>query len=127
MALYALTTVYLYHFPSLARTRFAIVLVVIQAAPFVAYAALHDRPAQRIGIRPAAAAVTVAAAEASYLVRKSLSSPGRGGGRPGPRRASTGSRRAPAPAQGRARPPLRARPCQCRQPDRARSRSRPRP
>ena len=70
MALYALTTVYLYHFLSLARTRFAIVLVVIQAAQLVAYAALHDRPAQLIGIQIVTAAVTVAAAEAWYLLRK---------------------------------------------------------
>jgi O-antigen/teichoic acid export membrane protein len=70
MALYALTTVYLYHFLSLARTRFAIVLVVIQAAQLVAYAALHDRPAQLIGIQIVTAAVTVAAAETWYLLRK---------------------------------------------------------
>jgi O-antigen/teichoic acid export membrane protein len=70
MALYALTTVYLYHFLSLARTRFAIVLVVIQAAQLVAYAALHDRPAQLIGIQIVTAAVTVAAAETWYLLRR---------------------------------------------------------
>jgi O-antigen/teichoic acid export membrane protein len=70
MALYALTTVYLYHFLSLARTRFAVVLVVIQAAQLVAYAALHDRPAQLIGIQIVTAAVTVAAAETWFLLRK---------------------------------------------------------
>src|SRR5262249_58737109 len=35
MALYALATVYLYHFLSLCRTRFALVLVAIHAAPTV--------------------------------------------------------------------------------------------
>lgn len=70
MALYALATVYVYHFLSLARTRFALVLVAIQAAQLVAFAVLHDRPAELIGIQIATAAVTLAAAELWYLVRR---------------------------------------------------------
>ena len=42
----------------------------IQAAQLVAYAALHDRPAQLIGIQIVTAVVTVAAAETWYLLRK---------------------------------------------------------
>jgi O-antigen/teichoic acid export membrane protein len=69
MALYALATVYLYHFLSLARTRFALVLVAIQAAQLVAFALLHSSPRELIGVQIAAAAVTVAAAETWYLLR----------------------------------------------------------
>jgi O-antigen/teichoic acid export membrane protein len=69
MTLYALATVYLYHFLSLARTRFALVLVAIQAAQLVAFALLHGSPSELIGVQIATAAVTVAAAEAWYLLR----------------------------------------------------------
>jgi O-antigen/teichoic acid export membrane protein len=69
MALYALATVYLYHFLSLARTRFALVLVGIQAAQLVAFALLHGSPRELVGVQIATAAVTVAAAEAWYLLR----------------------------------------------------------
>jgi O-antigen/teichoic acid export membrane protein len=69
MALYALATVYVYHFLSLARTRFALVLVAILGAQFIAFAVLHGRPAELIGVQIAVAAVTVAAAEAWYLLR----------------------------------------------------------
>jgi O-antigen/teichoic acid export membrane protein len=69
MTLYALATVYLYHFLSLARTRFALVLVAIQAAQLVAFALLHSSPAELIGVQIATAAVTVTAAEAWYLLR----------------------------------------------------------
>jgi O-antigen/teichoic acid export membrane protein len=69
MALYALATVYLYHFLSLGRTRFAIVLVAIQAAQIVAFALLHSSPSDLIGIQIGTAAVTVFAAEAWYLIR----------------------------------------------------------
>jgi O-antigen/teichoic acid export membrane protein len=70
MALYALATVYVYHFLSLARTRFALVLVGVLAAQLVAFAALHGRPADLIGVQIAASAVTVVAAELWYLVRR---------------------------------------------------------
>jgi O-antigen/teichoic acid export membrane protein len=69
MALYALTTVYLYHFLSLARTRFALVLVGVFAAQLIAFAILHDRPTELIGVQIAAAAITLAGAELWYLVR----------------------------------------------------------
>ncbi len=69
MALYALAQVYVYHFLALAKTRFALVLVGIQAAQLVAYALLHDRPAELIGIQIVTAAITVTAAEAWYLLR----------------------------------------------------------
>jgi O-antigen/teichoic acid export membrane protein len=69
MALYALATVYLYHFLSLARTRFALVLVGVFAAQLIAFAVLHGRPAELVGVQIAAAAVTVAAAELWYLLR----------------------------------------------------------
>jgi O-antigen/teichoic acid export membrane protein len=69
MALYALATVYVYHFLALARTRFAIVLLCLLGAQLVAFALLHDRPADLIGIQIAASAATVVAAELWYLVR----------------------------------------------------------
>jgi O-antigen/teichoic acid export membrane protein len=69
MALYALATVYLYHFLSLARTRFALVLAGVFAAQLVAFAVLHSRPAELVGVQIAAAAVTLAAAELWYLLR----------------------------------------------------------
>jgi O-antigen/teichoic acid export membrane protein len=70
MALYALATVYLYHFLSLARTRFALVLVGVFAVQLAAFAALHGRPADLIGVQIAAGAVTLGAAEAWYLLRR---------------------------------------------------------
>lgn len=69
MALYALATVYVYHFLSLARTRFSLVLVGILAAQLVAFAVLHGRPAELIGIQIAVSAATVVAAELWYLLR----------------------------------------------------------
>ncbi len=69
MALYALATVYVYHFLSLARTRFSLVLVAVFVAQLGAFAALHDRPADLIGVQIAAGAVTFVAAEAWYLLR----------------------------------------------------------
>jgi O-antigen/teichoic acid export membrane protein len=69
MALYALSTVYLYHFLSLARARFALALVAIQAAQLIAFAVLHGSPRELIGVQIVAAAVTVGAAEAWYLLR----------------------------------------------------------
>jgi O-antigen/teichoic acid export membrane protein len=69
MALYALATVYVYHFLSLARARFAVVLVAVLAAQVAAFGALHSRPADLIGVQIAVAAVTVLAAEAWHLAR----------------------------------------------------------
>jgi O-antigen/teichoic acid export membrane protein len=70
MALYALATVYVYHFLSLARTRFALVLVGLFAAQLAAFAVLHGRPAELVGVQIAAAAVTLASAELWYLARR---------------------------------------------------------
>jgi O-antigen/teichoic acid export membrane protein len=70
MAFYALATVYLYHFLSLARTRFALVLAGVFAAQLVAFALLHSRPAELVGVQIVAAVVTVAAAELWYLLRR---------------------------------------------------------
>ena len=71
MALYALATVYLYHFLSLGRTRFAGVLVALLCVQFVAYAFLHSRPAQLIGVQLATAAGALVASELWYLRRLS--------------------------------------------------------
>ncbi len=65
-----LTTVYVYHFLSLARTRFALVLVGIFAAQLVAFGALHGRPADLVGVQIVVAAVTVLAAEVWQLARR---------------------------------------------------------
>ncbi len=69
MALYALATVYLYHFLSLARARFALVLLGVFSAQLIAFALLHGRPAELVGVQIAAAAVTLAASETWYLLR----------------------------------------------------------
>ncbi len=70
MALYALATVYVYHFLSLARTRFALVLVALFAAQLAAFGALHGRPGELVGVQIAAAALTLASAEVWYLARR---------------------------------------------------------
>jgi O-antigen/teichoic acid export membrane protein len=69
MALYALTTVYLYHFLSLGRTRFALVLVGVFIAQLAAFAALHGSAADLIGVQIAAASASLLAAEVWYLAR----------------------------------------------------------
>ncbi len=69
MALYALATVYMYHFLSLARARFALVLVGAFAVQLVLFALLHARPAELIGVQIGVAAFSVAAAEAWHLWR----------------------------------------------------------
>jgi O-antigen/teichoic acid export membrane protein len=66
---YALATVYVYHFLSLARARFALALVGIQVAQLVAFAVLHGSPSQLVGVQIATAAVTVVAVESWYLLR----------------------------------------------------------
>ena len=69
MALYALTTVYMYHFLSLARARFALVPCGVFALQVVLFAVLHARPAELIGVQIGVSALSVAAAEAWYLLR----------------------------------------------------------
>lgn len=71
MALYALATVYLYHFLSLGQSRFAVVLVGVLAAQLAAYAALHGSPRELIGIQIATAAVVLAACELWHLRKHS--------------------------------------------------------
>jgi O-antigen/teichoic acid export membrane protein len=69
MALYALATVYMYHFLSLARARFALVLVGVFAIQLALFAALHAKPADLIGVQIGVSALSVLAAEAWYLLR----------------------------------------------------------
>ncbi|HZR92786.1 MAG TPA: oligosaccharide flippase family protein [Gaiellaceae bacterium] len=69
MALYALATVYLYHFLSLGRSRFAIWLVAVLAAQLALFAALHGSPSQLIGVQLGVSAATLAAAEAWHARR----------------------------------------------------------
>jgi O-antigen/teichoic acid export membrane protein len=69
MALYALASIYLYHFLSLGRARFAVVLVAILGAQLAAYAVLHGRPRDLIGVQITTAAVTLAASELWHLRR----------------------------------------------------------
>ena len=69
MALYALATVYMYHFLSLARTRFALVLCGVFALQLLLFGLLHSRPADLIGVQIGVSALTLAAAEVWYLLR----------------------------------------------------------
>jgi O-antigen/teichoic acid export membrane protein len=69
MSLYSLATVYLYHFLSLGRSRFALVVAGLLLAQIVVYAFLHSTPNQLIGIQITFAAVTLVACEAWYLWR----------------------------------------------------------
>ena len=69
MALYALATVYLYHFLSLGQSRFAVVLLGLLALQFVLFGALHGSPRELIGIQIGVSAATLVAAEAWHLVR----------------------------------------------------------
>jgi O-antigen/teichoic acid export membrane protein len=69
MAVYALLWVYLFHFLSLARTRFALVLVGVFAAQLVAFAFAHDAPRDLVAVQLVTAAVSVVAAEVWHLLR----------------------------------------------------------
>jgi O-antigen/teichoic acid export membrane protein len=69
MALYALATVYMYHFLSLARARFALVLVGVFVFQLVLFGFLHARPAELVGVQIGIATLTLVAAEAWYLLR----------------------------------------------------------
>jgi O-antigen/teichoic acid export membrane protein len=69
MALYALATVYMYHFLSLARARFALVLVGVFVFQLILFGFLHARPAELVGVQIGIATLTLAAAEAWYLLR----------------------------------------------------------
>jgi O-antigen/teichoic acid export membrane protein len=69
MALYALATVYIYHFLSLARARFALVLCGVFSLQLLLFGLLHSRPAELVGVQLGVSALTLAAAEAWYLLR----------------------------------------------------------
>ena len=69
MALYALTTVYLYHFLSLGRARFAFCLAGLLGAQIVAFAFLHGSQRELIGVQIGVAALSLATAETWYLWR----------------------------------------------------------
>ncbi|HST24654.1 MAG TPA: hypothetical protein VLJ76_01555 [Gaiellaceae bacterium] len=69
MALYALATVYLYHFLSLGRSRFALVIAGLLAAQLAVFGALHGSPRELIGVQIAVSAVTLVASEAWHVWR----------------------------------------------------------
>jgi len=69
MALYALATVYLYHFLSLGRSRFALVIAGLLAAELAIFGALHGSPRELIGVQIGVSAATLLAAEAWHLAR----------------------------------------------------------
>ena len=69
MALYALATVYLYHFLSLGRSRFSLVLVGLLALQLLLFAFLHASPRELIGVQIGVSAATLLACEAWHLAR----------------------------------------------------------
>ena len=69
MALYALATVYLYHFLSLGRSRFAVVIAGLLAAQLAIFGALHGSPRELIGVQIGVSAATLVSAELWYLSR----------------------------------------------------------
>jgi O-antigen/teichoic acid export membrane protein len=69
MALYALATVYLYHFLSLGRSRFALYLVGLLGVQLAIFAAFHASPRELIGIQIGVSATTLAACEVWHLWR----------------------------------------------------------
>ena len=69
MSLYALATVYLYHFLSLGRSRFALVLAGILAVQIAIFAALHGSPRELIGVQIGVSAATLLACETWHLLR----------------------------------------------------------
>ena len=69
MALYALATVYLYHFLSLGRSRFALVIAGLLAAQLAIFGALHASPRELICVQIGVSAATLVAAEAWHLRR----------------------------------------------------------
>lgn len=69
MTVYAVATVYLYHFLSLGRQRFAVVLLGLLAVQLAAFAGFHGEPAELIGVQLGVAASTLAAAELWHRLR----------------------------------------------------------
>jgi O-antigen/teichoic acid export membrane protein len=70
MALYALATVYLYHYLSLGRARFSLVLLALLGGQIAALAVLHARPADLVGVQIVSAAVTLLACEVWHILRQ---------------------------------------------------------
>lgn len=68
MAGYSLATVYLYHFLSLGRSRFAVVLVGLLVCQAAAFAALHGSPRELIGVQIVTAFATLAVSEVWHRV-----------------------------------------------------------
>jgi O-antigen/teichoic acid export membrane protein len=69
MALYALATVYLYHFLSLGRSRFALVIAGLLVAQLAIFGALHGSPRELIGVQIGVSSATLASAELWHLLR----------------------------------------------------------
>jgi len=69
MAMYALATVYLYHFLSLGRSRFAFVLLGLLALQLMLFAVLHGSPRELIGVQIGVSAATLVACEIWHLAR----------------------------------------------------------
>ncbi len=65
---YSLATVYLYHFLSLGRSRFAVVLVGLLVCQAAAFAALHGSPRELIGVQIVTAFATLAVSEVWHRV-----------------------------------------------------------
>ncbi len=63
MALYAVATVYQFHFLSLGRTRYALLVVPIVAVQIALFAAFHARPGELVAIQVAVAGLLVLASE----------------------------------------------------------------
>ncbi len=68
MALYALATVYLYHYLSLGRSRFGLLLVALLAGQVAALASFHGRPDDLVAVQVASAAVSLLACEVWHLL-----------------------------------------------------------
>jgi O-antigen/teichoic acid export membrane protein len=69
MAFYALAMVYLFHFLSLGRSRFALMLGGLLVLQLAVFAAVNARPAELIGVQIGVGAATLAACELWYLRR----------------------------------------------------------
>jgi O-antigen/teichoic acid export membrane protein len=70
MAFYALAYIYVFHFLSLGRSRFALVLLALLVVQISLFAAFHGRPADLIGIQIGFGAATFAAAELFYRLTR---------------------------------------------------------
>ena len=69
MSFYALATVYLYHFLSLGRSRFALVVAGILGVQLVIFAAVHGSPRELIGVQIGVSAATLVVCELWHVLR----------------------------------------------------------